>query len=371
MQNHEVILESPASDTYFATKAAQSVDLNLKEKLRHHLKIKADVKTHFNVGLILGSSGSGKTTLCQSIWGADCFEEDLNPGIPIIDQMEGTYDERVGLLNGVGLSAVPCWVRVAGTLSNGQKFRAQIARSMSMNKELTIVDEWTSVVDRTVAKVMSHAISKHIRREGRTIVLCSCHYDVVEWLNPDWIIDCNKETYSCYRGRLRQRSERLQFDIKECSSRQWKNFSKYHYLTASPIHGPHRCYGLFHRADQIGMATFAQMYPRRPRGPVVYHGTKVVIHPDYVGLGLGLRMVEEAAELFYKEHPNIEIRSTSSNVPMIRSQLKRQNKWRLENIEQKFKRRIALRDHHRFRVKTYSFLYVPKNFANKKFRIDE
>ena len=58
----------------------------------------------------------------------------------------------------MGLSQVPCWVRPAFTLSNGQQARAKIALTLADNKDLAVIDEWTSVVDRTVAKVMSHAV---------------------------------------------------------------------------------------------------------------------------------------------------------------------------------------------------------------------
>ena len=52
------------------------------------------------------------------------------------------------------------------------------------------IDEFTSVVDRTVAASCSVAISKYIRKKGLSkIILATCHYDVVDWLEPDWIFD--------------------------------------------------------------------------------------------------------------------------------------------------------------------------------------
>ena len=66
---------------------------------------------------------------------------------------------------------------------------------MAQNKKFYAFDEWTSVVDRNVAAVMSHSLQKKARRENKKIVLLSCHYDVLDWLNPDWVIDCNEQKF--------------------------------------------------------------------------------------------------------------------------------------------------------------------------------
>ena len=56
---------------------------------------------------------------------------------------------------------------------------------------LVVFDEFTSVVDRNVAKVCSAAIAKGIRRGHIPcrFVAVTCHYDVAEWLEPDWVLD--------------------------------------------------------------------------------------------------------------------------------------------------------------------------------------
>ncbi len=51
-----------------------------------------------------------------------------------------------------------------------------------------VFDEFTSVVDREVAKVGSYAVSKAVRRQpGKQFIAVTCHYDVVDWLEPDWV----------------------------------------------------------------------------------------------------------------------------------------------------------------------------------------
>lgn len=216
---YSVQLNSKASSTFRCAKAANSLDIDVEKKLTHSMTIDGDLESAFNVGLIVGSSGSGKTTLAKQIWGEDIFKEVLDLSLPVIDQFpQGmTYDDCAAALNGVGLSQVPCWIRPAHTLSNGQRFRAEIALQTASDRDFIVIDEWTSVVDRTVAKAMSFSVQKHARRTGKRLVFLSCHYDVIEWLDPDWIVDCNKQAYENRRSLRPPRTEKLDFTIRECS----------------------------------------------------------------------------------------------------------------------------------------------------------
>jgi len=48
------------------------------------------------------------------------------------------------------------------------------------------------VVDRQIAKIGALAFAKNWRRnKGKKVVLLSCHYDIIEWLQPDWVYDVN------------------------------------------------------------------------------------------------------------------------------------------------------------------------------------
>ncbi|MEV4573636.1 hypothetical protein AB0K16_10265 [Nonomuraea jabiensis] len=57
----------------------------------------------------------------------------------------------VGLPTAVGLSSPPAWLRPYKTLSNGEAFRASMARAVAEQDGLVVVDEFTSVVGRQVA----------------------------------------------------------------------------------------------------------------------------------------------------------------------------------------------------------------------------
>lgn len=370
MQTYHVILKSEVSKSFRCQRAANSLDIDTKKKSVHELKVSADLEKPFNVGLILGASGSGKTTLAKKIFGPDCFETFLNPDKPVIDQFpeEYSYDQCAEILSGIGLTSVPCWIRPVKTLSNGQRARAEAALGL-VTSEAPVLDEWTSVVDRTVAKVMSHCVQKFARRQKKQIVLLSCHYDVVEWLKPDWVIDCNNETFQDRRLLRPVEREKLVFDVRPVDRKTWRYFSKYHYLSDTLPGGQIYTFGLFHGQNQIGFQCFANYVPTRPGADPIYHSNRVVVHPDYAGLGLGLRMVNICAEYMKSRIPNCDIRAKFSSVPMYRARLK-DPAWKMMLCQRQIGTvknvgstigRAKKKDSFRTNVKTYTFRYVGKD----------
>lgn len=360
-----VSLHSDPSKSFRCTKAANSLDIDVTKKLTHTLSVAADLEAPYNVGLIIGASGSGKTTLARHVFGDDAFREFLDPTRPVIDQFpdDYTYDDCAAALNGVGLTAVTCWIRPAFTLSNGQKTRAEIALQMARDAERCVIDEWTSVVDRTVAKIMSYCISKHARSARRSVVLLSCHYDVIEWLNPDWIIDCNKQTFTDRRSLCRnfQRSEQITFDVRKADRASWRYFSKYHYLSDRLPGGATETFGLFKGDEQVGFQCFANYVPHKPGTAMKMHFNRTVIHPDYVGFGLGARFINATSEIMSRR--GFEVMAKFSSAPVKRALDKHADKWRLISIDRQITKtaptgNMIRAGGFREQVKTYSYRYI-------------
>lgn len=368
MQTYNVILKSDVSKTFRCQRAADSLDIDSEKKSVHELTVEVDLLSSYNVGLIVGASGSGKTTLAKQIFGDDCFESLLKPDVSILDQMNAdlSYDECANILSGVGLTSVPCWIRPVYTLSNGQKARAECALQMTNHKNpegTSVIDEWTSVVDRTVGKVMSHCIAKYARKSNRRIVLCACHYDIIEWLDPDWIIDCNKQIFIDRRSlsiENRKRIEQLTFEIKEIDKTSWKYFSKYHYLSNKIPGGLNFFFGLFHNNEQIGFQCFSNYTPKRANKKTILHSNRTVIHPDYAGFGLGIRLINETSKLMAER--KYRIMAKFSSTPIYKSMNKNPN-WKLLKIRRQIgkmlsgcnmKRKKGFREN----IKTYSFEFI-------------
>jgi len=366
MQAYHVKLESKVFDTYRCQRAADSLDIDVKKKSVHELKIECDIDSPFSIGLIVGASGSGKTTLAKQIFGPDCFKTIIDDEASIIDQLpkELSYDDCANILSGIGLTSVPCWIRPIKTLSNGQRARCEAALLMTKSDDVVIIDEWTSVVDRTVAKVMSHCVQKFARKRNKKIILLSCHYDVVDWLNPDWIIDCNRSEFIDRRllqPAEREKKETLRFDIAECDSKSWKYFSKYHYLTNRLPGGKIHTFGIYHNGEQIGFQCFANYVPTRKGMQPIFHSNRTVIHPDYAGLGLGIRVINESSK-YMRHHYGYKIMAKFSSTPIYKA-MSKQTEWRLIEIKTQIGKmnvgdNMMRKDGFRENVKTYSFEFV-------------
>src|SRR5580704_17770323 len=158
----------------------------------------------WNVGLIVGPSGCGKSTLARELFG-DQPEPTWPSDRAIVDAFPATLGikEIVTLLSSVGFSSPPAWLRPYHALSTGEQFRVRIARALAESNDVCVVDEFTSVVDRTVARIGSAAIARTVRAAGKKFVAVTCHYDVIDWLDPDWIYDPAAErfTWRPLRGR--------------------------------------------------------------------------------------------------------------------------------------------------------------------------
>ena len=162
----------------------------------------------WQLGVVVGPSGSGKTSIGRQFFaaGESAFWLPQWPADrPIIDAIApaGDFDAVTGALAAVGLGSVPAWLRPYPVLSNGEKFRADLARLVCEEPAETVVDEFTSVVDRQIARFGALAFAKAWRRtKERRVVLLTPHYDVIEWLEPDWVFDTARPAADAFaRGR--------------------------------------------------------------------------------------------------------------------------------------------------------------------------
>lgn len=147
-------------------------------------KLPTNLPKKFKIGVIVGSSGSGKSTLLKHFGNEESPNWDSKKSI--ISHFENP-DEAINKLGSVGLNSVPSWYKPYHVLSNGEKFRADLARKL---KSHCVIDEFTSVVDRAVAKAASVSLSRFVTNNNlENVVLSTCHHDILEWLEPDWVLN--------------------------------------------------------------------------------------------------------------------------------------------------------------------------------------
>ena len=192
----KIILESKIENDNYTQFLYDNYDIQNREKTVTEVPIpsKEDMeemnKDDWNILLICGKSGSGKSTILNEVYGTSKpIMYDYSKCV--ISQFPRLTEEEVcDLLSSIGLASVPTWLRKPQELSNGERARLDIAKAIyDANGGIVLLDEYTSVVNRSAAKSMSHALQRYARQKGLKIIIASCHFDIVEWLQPDYMFN--------------------------------------------------------------------------------------------------------------------------------------------------------------------------------------
>lgn len=189
MPTFDIVRKSPISKSYRVARVAADYDYNQQESVERFTG-EIEIPEEWNIGLIVGSSGTGKTTIARELFGNSIVTDYEWTAPSVIDDMpkDCSVDDITRCFYQVGFASVPSWLKPYSVLSNGEKMRCDLARAL-LDNDFVVFDEFTSVVDRNVAKTISQAISKGIRKRGTKFVAVSCHRDIIEWLQPDWVFD--------------------------------------------------------------------------------------------------------------------------------------------------------------------------------------
>lgn len=192
----KITLESKIVNDNYTQFLYDSYDIQDKEKTVTEVPIpsKEDMeemnKDNWNILLICGKSGSGKSTILREIYG-DVKPIEYDYDKCVISQFPRLSEEEAcDLLSSMGLASVPTWLRKPQELSNGERARLDIAKAIyDANGGIVVLDEYTSVVNRSAAKSMSFALQRYARQKGLKIIIASCHFDIIEWLQPDYVFN--------------------------------------------------------------------------------------------------------------------------------------------------------------------------------------
>lgn len=344
MPSLNILRESPVYDTFRSQQIMGMFDLPKTKKQKIEWKVDLPIEDFkWDIGLIVGPSGSGKSTIASEVFGNIHTGFDWKNDQPLVDNFPDQYDIKtiVKTLTSVGLSSTPHWIKPFNHLSNGQQFRAELARLLLSEQDIIVFDEFTSIVDRDVAKVCSAALQKSIKgKDGAPrFVAVSCHYDIIDWLNPDWVYDVGSKQYERRRERTRPTIELQVYSVKR---NIWEMFREHHYLTHQ-INTSAKCFIATYNRKPVAFCSYN--HSPHPKSKNIKREHRTVVLPDFQGMGIGNTFSE-----FIGQHcldNGYRFTSTTSHPNMIRHRAKSLKWKRTLNVGHRAGSHTALKGLHK------------------------
>lgn len=323
MPHFDIIKQVNPVQTFRVASLMGTYDLQTN-KVTEHFTGDIELPENWNIGVIVGRSGTGKTTIARELFGEHIKQFEYNAECVLDDfPKDATMHEIEMALTSVGFASAPSWLKPYSVLSNGEKMRCDIARCMCEKDDLIVFDEFTSVVDREVAKVSSFAIQKAIRRNKKRFIAVSCHDDIVQYLMPDWVFNTDTMSFSRLDVETQKKNrEKFNVEIYEIANpvekrQMWKVFAKYHYLSAN-YNIAAKTYVAYVNGN---LAAFCAALPfPHPKKKNTYREHRTIVLPDYQGIGIGTIFSNFVAERFNKNGK--QYISTTSNPAMIAARSK-------------------------------------------------
>jgi len=166
-----------------------------------------------SIVFITGPSGGGKSSLLALIAAAAQSHPDeasvisfgslpALPDLPLVDALAQPDDgddinPALRLLSIVGLADAFVMLRKPSELSEGQRYRLQLAHALALAQQcaaplcIILADEFGATLDRITAKVIARQLRKWISRSPVPIcfIAATTHDDLLEPLEPDVLIE--------------------------------------------------------------------------------------------------------------------------------------------------------------------------------------
>jgi ABC-type lipoprotein export system ATPase subunit/GNAT superfamily N-acetyltransferase len=304
-----------------------------------------------DVVYVTGDSGSGKSLLLKELKPA--LEKNFgkvvcegNPSIQttqmnddeiVIEKIGSDFNDAMRILSAAGLSEAFIMMRKYSELSDGQKYRYRIAKTINNREaEVWMFDEFVATLDRDSAKTVAYTLQKVARSLGKTLIVATTHEDLFEDLAPTLFV---KKLFG-----PEVRTQRYHFEKRACSliekieitegmKEEFQKIEQFHYKAQSNPAGLRRIYVAKMNDNIIGGIMYASCNPhlagRSIAVPEYSKGgssseslhllnrdflriARVVVLPKYRGIGLGVKLVKDTMPM--TGYPYIETLAVMAKV---------------------------------------------------------
>lgn len=285
---------------------------------------------------LIGPSGSGKSSALARIeeqFAGGCMVQRVSfpPEAAIVDRIApwAKLHEALSILTSCGLAEAHLWVRPFAVLSDGEKFRARLARAVALHDRSAgasplLCDEFCSGLHRRTAKAISFNLHKLVARLRLSVVVASSNEDILADLQSHTIVwmkgggRCETEHRTVRPGRPPSFRRRLR--IERGSKRDYNAFAPMHYRATDELGFVDKVFVMRDGAagEPIGVIVYSHaplelsLRNRATGGSFCRNAKRVnrslrilrrlVIHPDLRGCGLGHHLVRKTLPLVGTEY---------------------------------------------------------------------
>jgi energy-coupling factor transporter ATP-binding protein EcfA2 len=286
--------------------------------------------------LLIGPSGSGKSSALAQIerqFAGGCMVQRVSfpQETAIIDRVApwAPLPEALSVLTSCGLGEAHLWVRRFGELSDGEKFRARLARAIALHGRSgaatpLLCDEFCSMLHRRIARAISYGLHRVVARKKLSVVVACSNTDLITDLQPDTIVwlkgagRCEIEQRPVRNGKPMSIRRRLK--IERGSKRDYDTFASMHYRATDELGFVDKIFVMRDGSggDLVGIVVYSHpplelslrnqatdgLFSRNPKrvNRSLRILRRLVIHPDLRGCGLGHHLVRKTLPLVGTEY---------------------------------------------------------------------
>lgn len=245
------------------------------------------------VTLITGESGCGKSTLLRELGKtpSECSLADESLPLHLWGlKYNKTENDTLHTLCSCGLSDASLFILRYNQLSDSQKYRAKIADCLLSEARELILDEFLATLDRDAACAIAFLVQKLVRKKNLPSIFVTSHTDLEPYLMPDLVIKGTAfpSHWTSYSTQYTTPFQDIRFEFAD------KEF--YRQCTLGDLHYKGKYTGgvkeivvAKYRDKPVGILLSVYQKINGEEGRRI---SRVVIHPNYRGIGIGSKIVQ-------------------------------------------------------------------------------